>query len=132
MIDRYLNFLSINMKNNASLGLLALLLVASFMFQASLVEAAATCGTAIGIYCNPTTTPSLRDAILIVIKYLFSLIGIVCLIFIVIAGIKYTTSAGNEQRATSAKEAFSSAVLGLIIALLAYGILDIIQGILNT
>lgn len=112
--------------------LFALSLAVSIFFQAQLAEAAATCGTALGIYCNPTTTPSLRDAILIIIKYLFSIIGIVCLIFIVIAGMKYTTSAGNEQKATSAKEAFSSAALGLVIALLAYSILDIIQGILNS
>jgi len=100
--------------------------------QASIALAAATCGPAVGIYCNATTTPSLRDAIILIIKYLLSLIGIVCLIFMVIAGVKYMTSAGSEQKVTSAKEAFSSAVLGLVIALLAYGILDVIQTILNT
>lgn len=119
------------MKHNNIGKYSALALIVFSALQASMALAAATCGPALGIYCNATTTPSLRDAILIIIKYLFSLIGIVCLIFIVIAGIKYTTSAGNEQKITSAKEAFSSAALGLVIALLAYGILDVIQGILN-
>lgn len=119
------------MKQNNILRFLAASLFAAFIFQGELAQAAATCGTALGIFCNATTTPSLRDAILIVIKYLFSIIGIFCLIFIVIAGIKYVTSAGSEQNVTSAKEAFSSSVLGLVIALLAYSILDIIQGILN-
>lgn len=120
------------MKQKSTPRFLAVFLFAAFIFQAQLAEAAATCGPALGIYCNATTTPTLRDAIIVVIKYLFSIIGIVCLIFMVIAGIKYMTSAGSEQKITSAKEAFSSAVLGLTIALLAYGILDIIQGILNS
>jgi len=120
------------MKNKKRIGLFVLSLLLASIFQAQLAYAAATCGTALGIYCNATTTPSLRDAIIIVIKYLFSIIGIFCLIFIVIAGMKYITSAGNEQQVTSAKESFSSAVLGLIIALMAYSILDIIQGILNS
>lgn len=119
------------MKNNKDQEIFALSLLLVFMFQAELANAAATCGPALGIYCNTTTTPSLRDAIIVVIKYLFSLIGIVCLIFMVIAGMKYVTSAGNEQRATSAKEAFTSSVMGLAIALLAYAILDIINTILN-
>lgn len=92
---------------------------------------AAICGGGVGIYCNPTSTPSLYAAILIIVRYLFSIIGIVCLIFMVIAGIKYATSAGSEQNITSSKEAFTSAALGLVVALLAYGILDVIQGILN-
>ncbi len=93
----------------------------------------AQCGPALGIPCNPLdgTVSSIPDAIIVVIKYLLSIIGIITLIFIVISGIKYVTSSGNEEKIKSAKESFNSSVLGLMLALMAYVILEVIVGILN-
>ncbi len=119
------------MKNNKSLGFLVFSLFFVFALQAELAQAAATCGTALGIYCNATSNKDLVSAIITVIRYLFSIIGIFSLLFMVIAGIKYMTAAGSEQKVTSAKESFTSAVFGLVIALMAYAILEVIHGILN-
>ncbi len=93
----------------------------------------AQCGPALGIPCNPLsgTVSTIPDGIVIVIKYLLSLIGIVTLTFIVISGIKYTTSAGNEEKMKSAKESLYSSAFGLALALMAYTILEVIVGILN-
>lgn len=93
----------------------------------------AQCGPAIGIPCNPLdgTVSSIPDAIIVVIRYLLSIIGIISLIFIVISGIKYVTSAGDEEKIKSAKDALYSSCLGLALALMAYAILDVIVGILN-
>ena len=93
----------------------------------------AQCGPTVGIPCNPLsgTVSTIPDGIVIVIKYLLSLIGIVTLTFIVISGIKYITSAGNEEKMKSAKESLNSSAFGLALALMAYTILEVIMGILN-
>ena len=97
------------------------------------VYAQVTCGPAIGIPCNPieSKVSTLSDAVIVVTLYLLSLIGLISLLFIVLAGIKYMSSAGNEEKMKSAKDAFSSALLGLSVALMAYGILSVINYILN-
>jgi hypothetical protein len=119
------------MKQNQIPIFLAVSLFTVFILQAQMAQAAATCGPQLGIYCNATLNKDLVSAIITVIKYLFSIIGLFSLVFMVIAGIKYMTSAGSEQQITSAKDSFSSAVFGLVVALMAYGILDVIYGILN-
>ena len=111
---------------------LILLLFFAFLFlEAGTV--CAQCGPALGIPCNPLdgTVSSIPDAIIVVIKYLLSIIGIITLIFIVISGIKYVTSAGNEEKIKSAKDALYSSCLGLALALMAFVILEVIVGILN-
>jgi len=126
--------------NNKKLSLkniLSLLYFFLFSTQIFVVNAlsvyAANCGPALGIPCNPVGNKIsvLSDAITVVALYLLSLIGLVALFFIVFAGIKYVFSSGNEEKITSAKSAFSSIVIGLAVALLAYGILSVINYILN-
>lgn len=105
-----------------------------FVFSLICVESAfAQCGPAVGIPCNPLdgTVSSIPDAIVIVIRYLLKIIGVITLLFIVLSGIKYVTSSGNEEKIKSAKDALYSSVLGLAIALMAYSILDIVAKILN-
>lgn len=116
------------------------LLQASFLFlfsvQILLLGAdtiCAQCGPALGIACNPAegTISSISEAIIIIIRYLLFIIGLVSMFYIVIAGIKYTASFGEEDKMRSAKETFSSSATGLAIALAAYGILEIVVRILN-
>ena len=110
-----------------------LLVVNFFVVNIVSVNAQVTCGLALGIPCNPLdgTISTLSEAIIVVTLYLLSLIGLITLLFIVFAGIKYMSSAGNEEKMKSAKSAFYSAVLGLTVALMAYGILSVINSILN-
>ncbi len=128
------------MKNKKSFSKNIISLLCFFMFSAQIfianalsVYAQVTCGPALGIQCNPigSKISTLADAVIVITLYLLSLIGLVSLLFIVIAGIKYMTSAGNEEKMKSAKRSFYSALLGLSVALLAYGILFVINSILN-
>jgi len=129
----------IKMKNKISskrnlLSVLCFLMFSVQIFVANALSVyAENCGTAIGIPCNPLEgeISTLLDAVIAVTLYLLSLIGLVALFFIVFAGIKYMFSVGNEEKMKSAKSAFSSAILGLAIALMAYGILFVINYILN-
>ena len=94
---------------------------------------AAACGPSVGVFCPVLPgVDTLADAIILVIQYLLSIVGILSLFFIVIGGIKYMLSAGNEEKMKSAKDTTYSAGLGLAIALMAYGILEVLNTILQS
>ncbi len=50
------------------------------------------------------------------------------MIMIVIGGIKYTTSNGDSSSVTSAKNTILYAVVGLIVAMMAYAIVNYVVG----
>jgi hypothetical protein len=54
-----------------------------------------------------------------IINLLLLLIGIIAVVMIIIGGIKYTTSNGDANQVTSAKNTVMYSVIGLIVALLA-------------
>ena len=108
-----------------------------FAFSAH-IASAQSCGGDVGVFCNPfTVSPSgikistIPEALIVITLYLLSIIGIITLLFMVVAGIKYILSAGNEERMKSAKDAFYYSGTGLAIAVLAYSILFLVQEILN-
>ena len=125
-----------NNKKRFSKNILSLVCFYLLFLQILVIDTAfvyAQCGPAVGIPCNPLEgkVSNLSDALTVVTLYLLSLIGLVTLLFIVFAGIKYMFSAGDEEKIKSAKSAFYSAALGLSVALLAYGILSVLNYILN-
>ncbi len=61
----------------------------------------------------------------IVNTFLF-LIGAVAVLMIVFAGFRYVTSGGNAANVTAAKNTVLYAIVGVVIALLAYAILDFV------
>lgn len=54
-------------------------------------------------------------------------IGIISVIMIIVGGIKYTTSDGDSGKASSAKNTVLYAVIGLVIAILAYAIVQFVM-----
>jgi len=60
------------------------------------------------------------------IKLLLYAIGIISVIMIIIGGIKYTTSNGDSGQITSAKNTILYAVVGLVVALLAFAIVNFV------
>lgn len=61
-----------------------------------------------------------------VVNVLLYVIGAVAVIMIVIGGIRYTTSNGDSSQITSAKNTILYAVVGLVIAMLAYAIVNFV------
>ncbi|MCK5466268.1 DUF1634 domain-containing protein [Candidatus Parcubacteria bacterium] len=84
-------------------------------------------------FCNPLrgTVETVVEAGETLLGFILGLIGSIALLFIIIAGIMYMTSAGNEERISSSKRILSGAVIGLMIALLAYGLLHVIMTVLG-
>ncbi len=54
--------------------------------------------------------------------------GAVAVIVIVVGGIQYTLSAGDEKRTKTAKDTITNAVIGLVIAIMAFAIVNFVLG----
>lgn len=69
---------------------------------------------------NNTGTSMIRN----VIDLLFYAIGVISVIVIIIGGIKFITADGDSSKIKSARETILYAVVGLIVALLAFAIVE--------
>jgi tellurite resistance protein TehA-like permease len=71
-----------------------------------------------GIPCRGVGGSSIQTAL----QVAFAIAGAVAVIIIIIAGLRYTISAGNPQEAAKAKNAILYAVIGVVVCVLGYGI----------
>ena len=78
------------------------------------------CGT------NGKEVCGVGDVIKQVINVLLFIIGSLSVIMIIFGGIKYVISNGDSSQITSAKNTILYAVIGLIVALLAYAIVNFV------
>ena len=74
----------------------------------------------------PTETKSLGSIIARVVNILLYIIGAAAVIMIIFGGFKYITSGGDSAGVTSAKNTILYAVIGLIVALLAFAIVNFV------
>lgn len=61
-----------------------------------------------------------------VINLLLTIIGIIAVVMIVVGGIRYTTSAGDSGQINNARDTIIYAVVGLVIAIMAYAIVNFV------
>ncbi len=80
------------------------------MFDFFLIDTAFAAGSI-------TNAPQVADILLNILYFLLSIVGIVAIIGLVVAGGFYLTAGGNEQRITLAKRASLASVIGVIVAL---------------
>jgi len=69
---------------------------------------------------------TLEDSIATIVNILLFLLGAVAVVMIVIGGIRFATSNGDQSAVTSAKNTILYSVIGLIIAILAYAIVNFV------
>lgn len=70
-----------------------------------------------------------RAAIVNIVKFLLTFLGLIAVIIILYGGFQWMTSAGNEERVTSARSTLTAGLIGLVIILAAYAIT---QFVINT
>lgn len=75
---------------------------------------------------NPGTQPTLQDRIKTITNILMFVLGAIAVIVIVIGGIRYATSGGDQTQVTSAKNTILYAVVGIVVAILAYAIVNFV------
>jgi|GEM_PF-2123804 len=77
-------------------------------------------------------TLTLAELILRVLNYLLILSGMIAVVALVIGGFWYITAAGNDEQAEKGQKALTNAIIGLIIVILAYAIVNIVTRTLTT
>ena len=76
-------------------------------------------------------TPDISTVVTNIIKGFIGVVGMVCLIMIVYGGAKYMTSAGSPDKIKSAKNTILYAVIGMVIAVLSFAIVNFVIGIIK-
>ncbi len=61
-----------------------------------------------------------------IVEVLMFALGAICVIMIIIGGIRYTTSGGDASQVKSAKDTILYSVVGLVVAIFAYAIVGFV------
>jgi hypothetical protein len=69
--------------------------------------------------------------IAMLIKIVLFVSGALAVLFVIIGGIMYLTSAGNEEQATKGKKTITYALVGIIIIILSYVIVNVVVNLVN-
>ena len=80
---------------------------------------------------GPTNLTGTGGAFTTIVNVLLFIIGAVSVIMLIYGGIRYTTSGGNANSVTAAKNTIMYAIIGLIIAIFAFAIVNFVVGELN-
>lgn len=105
--------------------------IMSLIFRANFVQAQ-TLGDKLGVnYAANIELPSsqendVRDMAVVIIKYLITFIGIIAVIIILYGGFIWMTAGGNDDRVTKAKNIIIAGVIGLIIVIAAFAIVNFV------
>lgn len=75
---------------------------------------------------DKTDDKALENGIKNVVNVLLFILGAIAVIMIIIGGIRYTTSNGDASNIKSAKDTILYAVVGLVVAILAYAIVNFV------
>lgn len=89
-----------------------------------------TGGAQAGADCaTPKGTPTdLMAQVSVITNTLILAIGVISVIMIIVGGFRYALSAGDSKNTTAAKDTILYAVIGLVVALLAYAIMNFVLG----
>jgi len=108
----------------AAAALLPFMIAAPALAQANIQSGLCT-GADLTITDNPTdncadnnSTDHITNLVHEIINILSTVVGIVAVVMIIIGGLRYVTSGGNDASVTSAKNTILYAIIGLIIVAL--------------
>jgi hypothetical protein len=113
------------------------LIVLALMTGALMLISAAPMAFAANFGLTPDQNPvaeetggatSLRALILKMVNYFLTFLGILAVIMIIYGGVRYVASAGDDEAVGTAKKVILYAIIGLIIVLLSFVIINAILG----
>lgn len=121
---------------NLKLGLISVMAIVGVAFATPLLVASAVSaegpadaiGEGVKKVGGDNAGMSLEDGIKNVVNVLLFLLGAIAVIMIIIGGIRYATSNGDAGAIKGAKDTILYAVIGLIVAILAYAIVNFVVG----
>ena len=71
-------------------------------------------------------TPTISAGFTNITHALLFLVGMLAVLFVIISGLQMALSAGNSKRYEQAKESLQYSIVGVILALVAYGLVSFI------
>jgi len=80
---------------------------------------------------NPIATSDFSVLLTNFLKWLLSVAGSIALFTLIVGGVFYVTSSGNDQRVETAKKMITWTLLGLILILASYSIIIVIDELLT-
>jgi len=78
-----------------------------------------------------TTEGSLVTTLTTIITWVLGFVGILAVLFLIIGGILYIVSAGNQDRVKQAKQTITYAIIGIIVVVLSYWIVKFTESLLD-
>ncbi len=84
-----------------------------------------SCGS--GLSGSTTLTQLIANAV----RIMLTIAGGVAVVFVIIGGYQYMTSAGNEEQAVKGKKTLINAIIGIIVIVLSYVIINVIVNLVS-
>ena len=95
--------------------------------NAAICSGAKDCiGDAVDKSGGNNNTTDLNALIKNIVNILLFIVGVASVIMIIIGGLKYTTSAGDQSAITSAKNTILYSIVGLVVAALSFAIVNFV------
>ncbi|MBR5389256.1 hypothetical protein IK146_01710 [Candidatus Saccharibacteria bacterium] len=76
----------------------------------------------------PTDLDGTSGVVTQIINGALYVIGVLAVVMVIIGGVQYTTSGGDQAAVTKAKNTILYGIIGLVIAILAYAIVNFVIG----
>ena len=77
------------------------------------------------------TSTDLTSLLQLIINSLIGIVGVAAVIMLIIGGFRYVFSQGNEKAVNSAKDTILYAIIGIVVAILAFAIVNFVIAGLN-
>lgn len=77
-------------------------------------------------FCKNRSKTNIDSVIKPIIDFLLYIVAIIAVIVIIVSGIKYLTSSGDTSKVASAKNTLTYAIVGLVVAIFAYSIVQFV------
>ncbi|MBQ6320893.1 hypothetical protein IJI17_01555 [Candidatus Saccharibacteria bacterium] len=71
-------------------------------------------------------TTNVESVVATVINTILYVVGILAVVMVIFGGVQYTTSAGDQAKVTKAKNTILYGLIGLVVAILAYAIVNFV------
>ncbi len=78
------------------------------------------------------SSTSLSDLIVRIIDILLTFGGVIAVVFVIIGGYQYVVSGGNEETAEKGKKTLINAIIGVIVIVLAYAIINVLVNLVGS
>ncbi len=109
-------------------GVLMLLLAGMSLLTATTSLAIAACNGSDTVVCKSSPDDLTGGVLKNVISILLYVAGTIAVIMIIVGAIRYITSDGDPGKASTAKNTIIYSVIGLVVAVMSFGIVSFVLG----